>query len=847
MRPPDDPPTLPNPTPRPPAELAELEAVWRPPSGLRFLTVVNNTYIGFFYVGTAFLFFLLAGVLALVMRLQLAVAENDVVSQHVYNQLFTMHGTVMMFLFAVPAVEAMGVYLLPNMQAARDLPFPRLSAYAFWAYFAGGLAFFCSLFFDLAPAGGWFMYPPLTSTEYSPGHNADFWLLGIGFIEISAIAGAVEIVVGVLRTRAPGMSLDKLPVYSWAMLVFAAMIIFGFPAVILGTALLEIERSFDWPFFVAERGGDPLLWQHLFWFFGHPDVYIIFLPAAGFVSMILPTMTGVPLVGYRLVVLSVIATGFISLGVWVHHMFTTGIPAASISFFSAASMAVAVPAGIQTFAWIATIAAGRLRATVPALFVLGFLFIFTLGGLTGVMLAVVPFDWQVHDTFFVVGHFHYVLIGGMVFPFFGALYYWLPTASRTPLSERLGRWAFGLMFTGFNLTFFPMHVTGLLGMPRRVHTYPAGLGWEWLNMASTAGAFVLAAGVLVFVIDLALHFRPSGGGGLGNVWNAGTLEWLPTGFYSQRSIPIVTSREPLWDQPGIVRDVEEGAYYLPGSATGGRETIVTSPVDARPEYVVQIPGPSWATVLAAWFTAAFFLLLTLKRVEAALACGAIAIVMIVWWMWSTDRGPSHPPVDVGGGLILPVYATGPTSHSWWAMVVLLLVAGSIFAALVFSYLFLWLVSPDVWPAATGRALPALAWPLGSGLLYAASSGLVAVASRALGAGSRRARWPVRLLLLAAMMVLAGATAVEIACHRADGLDPTRSAYGAVVYTVSALQGFYVAVLLMMAAYTIARSACGLLDDRRRVTFDNTRLLWNYVVAQGLVGLALVHGAPRVLG
>jgi cytochrome c oxidase subunit I+III len=274
------------------------------------------------------------------------------------------------------------------------------------------------------------MYPPLTSYEYSPGHNADFWLLGIGFIEISAIAGAVEIVVGVLRTRAPGISLDRMPIYCWAMLVFAGMIIFAFPAVILGTALLELERSFQWPFFIADKGGDPLLWQHLFWFFGHPEVYIIFLPAAGMVPMILPTMTGTKLVGYRLVVFALVGTGFLSFGLWVHHMFATGMPQLSMSFFSAASMAVSVPSGIQVFAWIATIAAGRLRFTVPTLFILGFLFIFVLGGLTGVMVAIVPFDWQVHDSYFIVAHLHYVLFGGMVFPLFAAFYYWVPYVSK---------------------------------------------------------------------------------------------------------------------------------------------------------------------------------------------------------------------------------------------------------------------------------------------------------------------------------------------------------------------------------------------------------------------------------
>ncbi|MDQ3561199.1 MAG: cbb3-type cytochrome c oxidase subunit I, partial [Pseudomonadota bacterium] len=404
---------LPNPTPRPPEELEQLKRIWASPKGWRIITDVNNTVVGLAYVGTALLFFILAGILALIMRAQLARPESDLVGHDLYNQLFTMHGTVMMFLFAVPAVEAASVYLLPNMQAARDLPFPRLGAYAFWAYAIGGLFFFSSIFYGLAPNTGWYMYPPLTSYEYAPGENADFWLLGIGFIEISAIAGAIEIIVGVLKTRAPGMSLDKLPVYSWAMLVFAVMIVVAFPAIILGTVLLELERAFHWPFFIAKKGGDPLLWQHLFWFFGHPEVYIIFIPAIGMVSMIVPTIARTPLVGYRLVVLALVSIGFLSFGLWVHHMFTTGLPKLSLSFFSAASTAVAVPSGIQVFAWIATLAAGRaIKLTTPALFILGFLFIFVGGGLTGVMVGMAPFDWQAHDTYFIVAHQHYVLIGG---------------------------------------------------------------------------------------------------------------------------------------------------------------------------------------------------------------------------------------------------------------------------------------------------------------------------------------------------------------------------------------------------------------------------------------------------
>ena len=841
---------LPNPLPRPDDELARLEAAWKPPSGWKLLTAVNNTYIGIFYVATAFVFFLAAGVLALLMRIQLAVPENTFLDQSLYNQLFTMHGTVMMFLFAVPVVEAIGVLLLPNMLGARDLPFPRLSAYAFWAYLIGGTVFFGSLFFGNAPDGGWFMNPPLTSYRYSQGQGADWWLLGIGFIEISAIAGAIEIIVGILRTRAPGMSLDKLPIYAWAMLVFAGMIVFAFPAVILATMLLELERAFHWPFFIAELGGDPLLWQHLFWFFGHPEVYIIFLPAAGMVSLIVPTMARTPLVAHRLIVLALAGTGFLSFGLWVHHMFATGIPSLSLSFFAAAGMAVSIPSAIQVFAWIATFASGRVQLGTPALFVLGFLAVFVIGGLTGVMVAVVPFNWQVHDTYFIVAHLHYVLFGGMVFPLFAAFYYWTPFVSRKRLSERLGRWVFGLIFVGFNLAFLPMHITGLAGMPRRVYTYGAGLGWDNLNMLSTVGAFLIAAGVAVFTMDVLRNWRFAITEAAGNVWNAGTLEWLPTGAYSVRSIPIVTSREPLWDQPDLVANVDAGRYFLPGTATGRRETLLTSAVYARPEYLLQLPGPGWSPLLAAAGTAAFFLLLTVKLVVPALIGGGFAIVMILWWMWGSDPGPNHAPVNIGGGVTVPVYVTGPASHSWWAMVSLLLVSGMLFGSLVFSYLYLWTVSPHVWP--TDRdALPRLPYPFVSAALLATSSVAIAYGGRALRKADAdspgSAHWRVRLGLVAAMPLLAAALGVELYAQWQAGFRPEASSYGAVVYTLAALQGQYVLVLIVMGGYTLARSWRGLLDCQRRATFDNTMLLWHYAVAQGLLALLLVHGFPRSLG
>ena len=836
---------LPNPLPRPTEELVRLKKAWQLPTGLRLLTAVNNTYIGIFYIGAALLFFVLAGILALLMRLQLAVPSATLIDQGTYNQLFTMHGTVMMFLFAVPVVEAIGVLLLPQMLAARDLPFPRLSAFAFWAYLIGGLFFFSSLFLGLAPDGGWFMYPPLTSSRYSPGDNADFWLLGIGFIEISAIAGAIEIIVGVLRTRAPGMTLDKMPVFAWAMLVFAGMIVFAFPAVILATLLLELERAFGWPFFIADKGGDPLLWQHLFWFFGHPEVYIIFLPAAGMVSMIVPTMVGAPLIGYRLIVVALVATGFFSFGLWVHHMFTTGIPALSLAFFSAASMAVAIPSGIQVFSWIASIAAGRLRLAVPSLFVLGFLAIFVIGGLTGVMVAMVPFDWQAHDSYFVVAHLHYVLFGGMVFPLFAAIYYWTPAFSRRPLSERAGRWSFALQFIGFNVAFFPMHIAGLMCMPRRVYTYPEGLGWDWPNLISTVGAFMVAAGVLVCLVDIAVNFRFSVSDNAGNVWRAGTLEWLPNDAFGARSIPIVSTRDPLWQDPDLARDVEAGRYFLPGTVTGGRETLVTSPVEAAPQYVLQVPGPSWRSFLAAVFMAAFFLLLTVKLVEVATACGILAVVFVVAWMWQTDPGPDHGGAGIGAGINLPVYATGPVSHSWWAMVVLLLVAASMFIALLFSYLYIWTVSPGVWPAATGLALPKLEWAAAGACALLASSVALLVAGRAMSRSPADARWLVRTALVVALVALAASSAIDAHGHWQSGLRPSASSYAALVYAVIAVQGQLVVAVLIMGTYTLVRSFAGKLTPVRRATFDNTMLLWHYTVGQGLIGLLVVHGFPRI--
>jgi cytochrome c oxidase subunit I+III len=839
---------LPNLLPRPPGELAALEAAWRAPRGWRLISSVNNTHVGLFYIGTALLFFVLAGVLALLMRAQLAVPGNTLLSEAAYNQVFTMHGTVMMFLFAVPVVEAIAVYLLPGMLGARDLPFPRLSAYAFWAYAIGGLAFFATIFFGVAPDGGWFMYPPLTGTAYSPGLGADFWLLGIGFIEISAIAGAIELIIGILMTRAPGMTLARMPVYAWAMLVVGFMIVLAFPAVIAGTALLEIERAFDWPFFIAARGGDPLLWQHLFWFFGHPEVYIIFLPAAGLVSMMVPVIARNALIGQRAVVASLIAVGAMSFALWLHHMFTAGFGLAAKLLVAAASMAIALPTGVQVFAWIGTLWKGTVTVNAVTLFLLGFLFVFVLGGLTGVMLAVVPFNEHAHDSYFIVAHLHYVLIGGVVFPMVAALYHWLPLVNGHVMSERVARWVFGLMFGGFNLAFFPMHIAGWMGMPRRVATYAADAGWNTPNLLSSIGAAVLALGILLLGIDLVRTLRrPEREHG--NPWRAATLEWLPSENYGQRSIAqVTTSAQPLWDQPQLEQQVPAGRHWLPGTLTGGRETLITGAVHAQPRHLIVLPGDGWLPFVAALGTAGFFLLLTVKFTLTAWACGVIAIVATWWWLWGSDRPPVQRTATIGRTLDLPVGhdvevpigAQGARSHAWWAMVILLVVDASIFASFLFAHVHV-AMRLDVCPP-PGATLPSLLMQWSSLTPWLAGSIALALAARACARADSRVRSVAFAVIALLAVVAAGVTTLLLLAH--EGVRPRADAWSATLAALWGYQALHAIVLVLMLAFVLARAACGLLYERARSSLDVTALMMWGSAAQAVVTLAVVAWIVR---
>ena len=614
--------------------LRELEKTWRQPPGLwHWLTSVDHKSIAKRYVATAFVFFLLGGLEAGVMRAQLSRPENNVLGPDAYNQFFTMHGMTMMFLFAVPIVTAMGLYLVPLMIGARNVAFPRLNAYGYYVYLAGGLFLYISFFLNMGPDTGWFSYVPLAGPEFSPGKRVDVYAQSITFTEIAALVAAVELIVTIFKNRAPGMTLSRMPLFVWAMLVQAFMVLFAMPWVATATQLLAMDRLVATHFFNPAEGGDARLWQHLFWFFGHPEVYIILVPALGFVSMIVATFSRRPVFGYPVMVLSLLAIGFISFGLWVHHMFATGVPQLGQSFFSAASVMIAIPSGLQIFCWIATIWAGRPRLSVPLLFVLGFVILFVIGGVTGVMVASVSYDQQVHDTYFVVAHFHYVLIGGSVFPLLGAFYYWWPKLTGYLLGERLGRVNFWLLFLGVNLTFFPMHQLGLEGMPRRVYTYLEGTGWGSLNLLASIGAVLIVLGFLTFLINVAKSLRrgtPAGD----DPWGSPSLEWAtssPPPPYNFAFIPVVEGREPLWAQPGQLPVVT-------GLRTDVRDTLVTTLLDAEPDSLHRHPRPSIWPLLTAVATTILFVTLVFTPWGAVIGT-PLLLLGLLGWGW--PRGEEH--------------------------------------------------------------------------------------------------------------------------------------------------------------------------------------------------------------
>ena len=641
--------------------LRSARALRRPTSTTGFwswFTTVDHKKIGILYGGTAIFFLVVGGVEALLIRLQLAGPNGSVLTAAQYNTMFTMHGTTMIFLVGMPLSVALANYFVPLQIGARDVALPRLNMFGYWVVLFGGLFMYSSFLLGGAPNGGWFGYTPLTSTPISggalPGQGPNFWCVGIVLLGIGSTATAINIIVTVLNMRAPGMTLMRMPPFTWSMLVTQFLTLFAMPIVTAAMIMVYLDRNYDTLFFVASKGGDPILYQHLFWLFGHPEVYILILPGMGIISEVLPVFSRKPLFGYSVVIFSTIAIGFMGWGVWAHHMFSTGLGPVAISAFGLSTMLIAIPTGVKIFNWLGTVYGGAVKLTTAMLFCLGFVAMFTLGGLSGVLHSVVPADTQQTDTYFVVAHFHYVLFGGLVFAIFGGFYFWWPKVFGRMMDERLGKWNFWTMLIGFNLTFFPMHILGLVGMPRRTYRYPSGMGWDTMNMIETVGAFVIAASVLLLLVNMIWSARRGVVAG-NDPWDGRSLEWSipsPPPEYNFAEIPVVQARDDWWhrkyteDSEGrLVRLPAGGAEpdESPGTATVTRTQDTTDVVVAEPSgRHIHMPSPSYYPLVVAAglpclaYAAVFQEILWLVPGLVFFLFGAFA------WGLEPSTAPEHP-------------------------------------------------------------------------------------------------------------------------------------------------------------------------------------------------------------
>jgi cytochrome c oxidase subunit I+III len=614
--------------------LARLERIWREPRGLlSWLSTTNHKRIGLLYLFTTLAFFALGGLEALLVRTQLIAPNARTLSAERFNEAMTMHGVTMIFFFVIPmATGAFGNYLLPLMIGARDMAFPRLNAASYWIFLGSGVFLYAGAFAGHAPNAGWFDYVPLASRQYDPGSNIDFYALALIFNGVSSTIAAINFIVTIFKLRAPGMSLNRMPLFAYAFLAVAFALLFALPALTIDCVFLELQRRLGFPFFDPTAGGTPLLWQHLFWLFGHPEVYIIILPAFGIATSIIPTFTRRRMVAFPMVALAEILVAFIGFGVWAHHMFAVGLATITTIFFAAASMMVVIPSAIQIFAWLTTFVTGRPRFATPLLWIAGFIVYFILGGLSGIMFAAIPFDQQLTDSYFVVAHFHFIIFGAAVFPLIGGAYYWFPKVTGRLYHERLGQLSFWLTFVGTGVTFFPMHIVGLLGMPRRVYTYPDGLDWQAYNLIETLGAYVIAAGLLLVVFNLVRSWfrgEPAGNDPFGGA----TLEWStssPPPEFNYAVIPRVSSAYPMWDREDREEDVrrlERGDMVL----DSGHLTPATTVLDADMDEVLDMPSESFAPFLTglALFLV-FMMLLTGHLVALWVALGLLAASVVAW-------------------------------------------------------------------------------------------------------------------------------------------------------------------------------------------------------------------------
>ncbi|MES2124814.1 MAG: cytochrome c oxidase subunit I [Gemmatimonadota bacterium] len=598
---------------------------------VEWLTTVDHKKIGILYGASAFIFFLIGGLEALIIRTQLMKPDNTLVSPEMYNQLFTMHGTTMIFLAVMPLSAMFFNFFVPLLIGARDVAFPRLNAMSFWVFLLGGLFLNASFLMGAAPNGGWFGYAPLSSRQFAGGLNMDFWVIGLQILGIASLAAGVNFFTTIINMRTPGMTLMRMPMFVWMTLITQVLVLLSFPVITVALIMLMADRTFGSSFFSWAGGGDPMLWQHLFWVFGHPEVYILILPAFGIVSEILPVFSRKPLFGYSAMVFSGSFIAFLGFGVWSHHMFSTGMGPLADSFFSLATMLIAIPTGVKIFNWIGTIWGGSLQLKTPMWFALGFIAMFIMGGLSGVMHSVAPADLQQTDSYFVVAHFHYVLFGGSIFALTAGAYYWWPKMFGRMLDEKLGMTHFWLMLIGFNLTFFPMHFAGLLGMPRRIYTYPSGLGFELYNQMATAGAFLLGVAFLVFIVNVIKTWRGPADAPA-DPWNGATLEWAipspPQEFNFPALIPV-HEKDALWQ---MKRDA--GVSRLP-----------------EPELVsgkgIHMPGPSWWPLVVAVGILIFFIGFMMKDPWAfpfrPVNILGFAITTFGIFKWAYEAPDAHAP------------------------------------------------------------------------------------------------------------------------------------------------------------------------------------------------------------
>lgn len=835
----------------PARRVQDLNEIWQRPAGiLGGLSAVNHRAIGTRYIVTGLFFFTLAGIASLLMRIQLAFPENTFLNADLYNQLFTMHGTTMMFLFAVPIMEGMGMYLVPLMIGTRDMAFPRLNAFGYWVYLIAGLTLWGSLLFNSAPDGGWFAYVPLTGPLFSPGLGIDIYATMITFLEVAALVAAVELIVTIFFQRAPGMSINRIPLFVWAQIVMSWMIVFAMPTLMVASVELALDRTVGTHFFNPTAGGQPLLWQHLFWFFGHPEVYIIFVPALGIVASVVAAFSRRPVIGYVPLVLSFVAIGFISFGLWVHHMFATGLPMLSLSFFTVGSLMVAIPSGIQIFATLATLWTGKVMLKTPLWFIIGFVIIFLIGGITGVMVAAIPFDWQVHDTYFVVAHFHYVLIGGAVFPLFAGFFYWFPKLTGRMLDERLGVWQFWLLFIGFNVTFFPMHLVGFWGMPRRVYTYLSGLGWEAINLTATVGAFIIGLGVVLFLVNVSKSLRHGDVAG-DNPWGAGTLEWATTSpppQFNFRVIPSVKSREPLWDSPpndpGYHADLSDEEKDRFGLLSWRRETVGTSLLDALPRQRVVLPYPTLVPLFAALAVAFTFIGIMIDLILVPV--GALLVfAMIVVWHWPSQQQRDMDYVKAGPDHALPI-STVASAHGvkppfYWGMAMLILIEIIVFSSLIVTYFYLRSGSPE-WPIG-GFDPPALLLPSINAAILIASVIPMYLADKGIRQGNLT---QMKIGLGVAFVMGLVFLALKYVEYSQLPYIWNTNAYGSIVWTITGFHSAHVIAVLLKTIVILVLAFQGYFNKERYAGVSANDLYWQFVVIIWIPLFFTLYIAPRFI-